>query len=98
MQRYPDLDSGKALAPDRRFSSTLTRRLRVFANGLPPTQAAHRDRRRSRSPAARLGEPLTVAPAWKTVPSVVRRRDAGSRINPELERFMASGMNAHVTN
>src|SRR6266478_4035584 len=44
-----------------------------------------------------LGEPLTVAPAWKTVPSwyVVATQDHA--INPELERFMAKRMNARVT-
>src|SRR5436309_984982 len=44
-----------------------------------------------------LGEPLTVAPAWKTVPSwyVVATQDRA--INPELERFMAKRMNARVT-
>src|SRR5882724_6354983 len=43
------------------------------------------------------GLPLTVAPAWKTVPSwyVVGTQDRA--INPELARFMAKRMNAHVT-
>src|SRR2546429_588452 len=52
---------------------------------------------RRRVAGSALGEPLTVAPAWKTVPSwyVVATQDRA--INPELERFMAKRMNARVT-
>src|SRR5258705_54265 len=41
--------------------------------------------------------PLVVAPAWKTVPSWYVLGTQDRAINPELERFMAKRMNAHVT-
>ena len=69
----------------------------VFANGLPPTQARAFATAQKPIAGGALGEPLTVAPAWKTVPSwyVVATQDRA--INPELERFMAKRMNARVT-
>jgi len=69
----------------------------VFANGLPPTQARAFATAQKPIAGSALGEPLTVAPAWKTVPSwyVVATQDRA--INPELERFMAKRMHARVT-
>ena len=69
----------------------------VFANGLPLLQARAFATAQKPIAGSALGEPLTVAPAWKTVPSwyVVATQDRA--INPELERFMAKRMNARVT-
>src|SRR6267143_1984086 len=69
----------------------------VFANGLPATQARAFATAQKPIAGSALGEPLTVAPAWKTVPSwyIVGTEDRA--INPELARFMAKRMNAHVT-
>src|SRR2546427_204347 len=67
------------------------------ANGLPRNQARAFATAQKPIAGSALGEPLTVAPAWKTVPSwyVVATQDRA--INPELERFMAKRMNARVT-
>src|SRR2546429_385273 len=60
---------------------------------IPPSPPPEQERMRD----GRSGEPLTVAPAWKPVPSwyVVATQDRA--INPELERFMAKRMHARVT-
>jgi alkanesulfonate monooxygenase SsuD/methylene tetrahydromethanopterin reductase-like flavin-dependent oxidoreductase (luciferase family) len=99
LQRYPDLGLGKALAPDAAgfLYIDAAQYPAVFANGLPPTQARAFATAQKPIAGSALGEPLTVAPAWRTVPSwyVVATQDRA--INPELERFMAKRMNAHVT-
>lgn len=99
LQRYPDLGLGKALVPDAAgfLYIDTTKYPEVFANGLPLLQARVFATAQKPIAASALGEPLTVAPAWKTVPSwcVVGTQDRA--INPELARFMAKRMNAHVT-
>ena len=99
LQRYPDLGLGKALAPDAAgfLYIDAAKYPEVFANGLPPTQARAFATAQKPIAGSALGEPLTVAPAWKTVPSwyVVATQDRA--INPELERFMAKRMHARVT-
>jgi len=99
LQRYPDLGLGTALVPDAAGFLYIdpAKYPDVFANGLPPTQARAFATAQKPIAGSALGEPLTVAPAWKTVPSwyVVGTQDRA--INPELERFMAKRMNAHVT-
>src|SRR2546430_11618143 len=99
LQRYPDLGLGKALAPDAAgfLYIDAAKYPVVFANGLPPTQARVFATAQKPIAGSALGEPLTVAPAWKTVPSwyVVATQDRA--INPELERFMAKRMHARVT-
>jgi pimeloyl-ACP methyl ester carboxylesterase len=99
LQRYPDLGLGNALAPDAAgfLYIDVAKYPEVFANGLPPTQARAFATAQKPIAGSALGEPLTIAPAWKTVPSwyVVATQDRA--INPELERFMAKRMNARVT-
>ncbi len=99
LQRYPDLGLGTALAPDAAgfLYIDAAKYPEMFANGLPPTQARAFATAQKPIAGSALGEPLTVAPAWKTVPSwyVVGTQDRA--INPELERFMAKRMNARVT-
>ena len=99
LQRYPDLGLGHALVPDAAgFLYIDTAKYpEVFANGLPPAQARAFATEQKPIAGSALGDPLTVAPAWKTVPSwfVVAKQDRA--INPELERFMAKRMNARVT-
>jgi pimeloyl-ACP methyl ester carboxylesterase len=99
LQRYPDLGLGKALVPDAAGFLYIdpAKYPDVFANGLPLPQARAFATEQKPIAGSALGEPLTVAPAWKTVPSwyVVGTQDRA--INPELERFMAKRMNAHVT-
>jgi len=99
LQRYPDLGLGKALVPDAAgfLYIDAARYPEVFANGLPLPQARAFATEQKPIAGSALGEPLTVAPAWKTVPSwyVVGTQDRA--INPELERFMANRMHAHVT-
>src|SRR6267378_2136474 len=99
LQRYPDLGLGKALVPDAAgfLYIDAAKYPEVFANGLPATQARAFATAQKPIAGSALGEPLTVAPAWKTVPSwyVVATQDRA--INPELERFMAKRMNARVT-
>ncbi len=99
LQRYPDLGLGKALAPDAAgfLYIDVAKYPEVFANGLPLPQARAMATAQKPIAGSALGEPLTVAPAWKTVPSwyVVGTQDRA--INPELARFMAKRMNAHVT-
>ena len=99
LQRYPDLGLGKALAPDAAgfLYIEAAKYPEVFANGLPQTQARAFATAQKPIAGSALGEPLTVAPAWKIVPSwyVVATQDRA--INPELERFMAKRMNARVT-
>jgi pimeloyl-ACP methyl ester carboxylesterase len=99
LQRYPDLGLGTALVPDAAGFLYIdpAKYPDVFANGLPPTQARAFATAQKPIAGSALGEPLTVAPAWKTVPSwyVVGTQDRA--INPELERFMAKRMNARVT-
>jgi len=99
LQRYPDLGLGKALVPDAAgfLYIDAAKYPEVFANGLPLPQARAFATEQKPIAGSALGEPLTVAPAWKTVPSwyVVGTQDRA--INPELERFMAKRMNAHVT-
>ena len=99
LQRYPDLGLGKALAPDAAGFLYIdpAKYPDVFANGLPLPQARAMATAQKPIAGGALGEPLTVAPAWKTVPSwyVVGTQDRA--INPELARFMAKRMNAHVT-
>jgi len=83
LQRYPDLGLGKALGPDaagflyidaakvsRGVRQRLCRRLRRAALATAQKPIA----------GSALGEPLTVAPAWKTVPSwyVVATQDRAS--------------------
>lgn len=99
LQRYPDLGLGKALVPDAAgflYIDTAAYPV-VFASGLPPAQARVFATAQKPIAGSALGEPLTVAPAWKTLPSwyVVATQDRS--INPELERFMAKRMNARVT-
>jgi pimeloyl-ACP methyl ester carboxylesterase len=99
LQRYPDLGLGKALVPDAAGFLYIdpAKYPEVFANGLPPIQARAMATAQKPIAGSALGEPLTVTPAWKTVPSwyVVGTQDRA--INPELARFMAKRMNAHVT-
>ncbi|HWZ26977.1 MAG TPA: alpha/beta hydrolase [Gemmatimonadales bacterium] len=99
LQRYPDLGLGKALAPDAAGFLYIdpAKYPEVFANGLPLPQARAFATAQKPIAGSALGEALAVAPAWKTVPSwfVVATQDHA--INPELERFMAKRMNAHVT-
>ncbi len=99
LQRYPDLGLGKALVPDAAGFLYIdpAKYPEVFANGLPLPQARAFATAQKPIAGSALGEPLTVAPAWKTVPSwyVVGTQDRA--INPELERFMAKRMNARVT-
>ena len=99
LQRYPDLGLGKALAPDAAgfLYIDVAKYPEVFANGLPPAQARAFATAQKPIAGSALGEPLTVAPAWKTVPTwyVVGTQDRA--INPELERFMAKRMHARVT-
>jgi pimeloyl-ACP methyl ester carboxylesterase len=99
LQRYPDLGLGKALVPDAAGFLYIdpAKYPEVFANGLPPIQARAFATAQKPIAGSALGEPLTVAPAWKTVPSwyVVGTQDRA--INPALARFMAKRMNAHVT-
>src|SRR2546426_4689944 len=99
LQRYPDLGLGKALGPDAAGFLYIdpAKYPEVFANGLPPAQARAFATEQKPIAGSALGEPLTVTPAWKTVPSwyVVATQDRA--INPELERFMAKRMNARVT-
>jgi len=99
LQRYPDLGLGKALAPDAAgfLYIDAAKYPEVFANGLPPTRARAFATAQKPIAGSALGEPLAVAPAWKSVPSwyVVATQDRA--INPELERFMAKRMNARVT-
>jgi len=99
LQRYPDLGLGKALVPDAAgfLYIDVAKYPEVFANGLPPTQARAFATAQKAIAGSALGEPLAVAPAWKTVPTwyVVATQDRA--INPELARFMAKRMNAHVT-
>jgi len=99
LQRYPDLGLGKALVPDAAGFLYIdpAKYPEVFANGLPPIQERAMATAQKPIAGSALGEPLTVAPAWKTVPSwyVVGTQDRA--INPELARFMAKRMNAHVT-
>ena len=99
LQRYPDLGLGKALTPDAAGFLYIdpAKYPEVFANGLPLPQARAFATAQKPIAGSALGEPLSVAPAWKTVPSwyVVGTQDRA--INPELERFMAKRMNAHVT-
>ena len=99
LQRYPDLGLGKALGPDAAGFLYIdpAKYPEVFANGLPPAQARAFATEQKPIAGSALGEPLTVTPAWKTVPSwyVVATQDHA--INPELERFMAKRMNARVT-
>ena len=98
LQRYPDLGLGTALAADAAgFLYIDTAKYpEVFANGLPPAQARAFATAQKPIAGSALGEPLTVAPAWKTVPSwyVVATQDRA--INPDLERFMATRMHAQV--
>ena len=99
LQRYPDLGLGKALVPDAAgfLYIDAAKYPEVFANGLPLPQARAFATEQKPIAGSALGEPLTVAPAWKTVPSwyVVGTQDRA--INPELARFMAKRMKAHVT-
>jgi len=99
LQRYPDLGLGKALVPDAAGFLYIdpAKYPEVFANGLPRPQARAMATAQKPIAGSALGEPLSVAPAWKTVPSwyVVATQDRA--INPELERFMAKRMNAHMT-
>jgi pimeloyl-ACP methyl ester carboxylesterase len=99
LQRYPDLGLGKALAPDAAGFLYIdpAKYPEVFANGLPLPRARAMATAQKPIAGGALGEPLTVAPAWRTVPSwyVVGTQDRA--INPELARFMAKRMNAHVT-
>src|SRR5258705_3586085 len=99
LQRYPDLGLGKALVPDAAgfLYIDAAKYPEVFANGLPPAQARAMATAQKPIAGSALGEPLTVAPAWKTVPSsyVVGTQDRA--IHPELERLIAKRMNARVT-
>jgi len=99
LQRYPDLGLGKALGPDAAgfLYIDAAKYPEVFASGLPLPQARAFATEQKPIAGSALGEPLSVAPAWKTVPSwyVVATQDHA--INPELERFMAKRMNARVT-
>ncbi len=99
LQRSPDLGLGKALVPDAAGFLYIdpAKYPEVFANGLPLPQARAFATAQKPIAGSALGEALTVAPAWKTVPSwyVVGTQDRA--INPELERFMAKRMNARVT-
>jgi pimeloyl-ACP methyl ester carboxylesterase len=99
LQRYPDLGLGRALTPDAAGFLYIdpAKYPEVFGNGLPLLQARAFATAQKPIAGSALGEPLTVAPAWRTVPSwyVVGTQDRA--INPELERFMAKRMNARVT-
>ncbi len=99
LQRYPDLGLGTALAPDAAGFLYIdpAKYPVVFANGLPPVQARAMATAQKPIAGSALGEPLTVAPAWKTVPSWYVLGTQDRAINPELARFMAKRMNAHVT-
>src|SRR6267154_270295 len=69
LQRYPDLGLGKALAPDAAgfLYIDAAKYPEVFANGLPPTRARAFATAQKPIAGSALGEPLAVAPAWKTV-------------------------------
>jgi len=99
LQRYPDLGLGKALVPDAAgfLYIDAAKYPDVFANGLPPIQARAFATAQKPIAGSALGEALTTTPAWKTIPSwyIVGTEDRA--INPELARFMAKRMNAHVT-
>src|SRR5256712_13350626 len=98
LQRYPDLGLGKALAPDSAgfLYIDAAKYPEVFANGLPPTQARAFAAAQKPIAGSALGEPLTLPPAWKTLPSwdVVGAQDGG--INPAPQRFLAKRVNARV--
>lgn len=99
LKRDPDLGLGTALVPDAAGFLYIdpAKYPLVFANGLPLLQARAFATAQKPIAGSALGEPLTVVPAWKTVPSwfVVAQQDRA--INPALERFEAKRMNAHVT-
>src|SRR5882672_5444078 len=99
LQRYPDLGLGKALVPDAAGFLYIdpAKYPEVFANGLPLLQARAFATAQKPIAGSALGEPLTIAPAWKTVPSWYVLGTQDRAINPDLERFMAKRMNAHVT-
>src|SRR5712671_7807140 len=99
LQRYPDLGLGKALVPDAAGFLYIdpAKYPEVFANGLPLPQARAFATAQKPIAGSALGEPLAVAPAWKTVPSWYVLGTQDRAINPELERFMAKRMHAHVT-
>src|SRR2546427_4349473 len=99
LQRYPDLGLGTALVPDAAgfLYIDVAKYPEVFANGLPLPQARAFATAQKPIAGSALGEPLAVAPAWKTVPSWYVLGTQDRAINPELARFMAKRMNAHVT-
>jgi len=98
LKEYPS-KIGAAVVPDAAgfLYIDVAKYPEVFANGLPPIQARAFATAQKPIAGSALGEPLTVAPAWKTVPSwyVVGTEDRA--INPELARFMAQRMHAHVS-
>jgi pimeloyl-ACP methyl ester carboxylesterase len=68
-----------------------------FAGDLPPRVAADLAATQPPTGAAAFAGKLTVAPAWKTIPSwyLVARQDQA--IAPDLERFMAQRIHAHTS-
>src|SRR5258708_30073723 len=99
LQRYPDLGLGKALVPDAAGFLYIdpAKYPEVFANGLalPPARRVAP----APEPSARKPRPDAppVRPAWKAGPSWYVLGTQDRAINPDLERFMAKRLNAHVT-
>jgi len=68
----------------------------VFAGDVSDDEAAVMAATQKPIAAAIFGEPSPSA-AWKTIPSWCMVSKQDHAINPDLERFMAKRMNAHVT-
>src|SRR5712691_11268197 len=71
LQRYPDLGLGKALAPDAAgfLYIDAAKYPELYPNGSRQGQARAYLTAQKPIAGSALGEPLTVAPAWKNVPS-----------------------------